>query len=260
MMNLDFVVTKIERIALVGKEIYPEPHISFHPFLPCNELIFHFSGEATVLFDELILKTRRNTIRFLPKGAVSKYEVFHKSGDCILIDFQTDKPISQKAFVLDMPKNESIGALFKKIFARWATDKEKNYFECFSLLYKILDEINKENFNLTLHQKIIQPAINAINTDFLNDELTVPMLASMCEISETYFKKLFKERYNISPKKYIIQLKINHACELLQLKKYSIKQVAELCNYPDIYYFSKQFKDYMGITPTQFVKKYQSSK
>ena len=82
----------------------------------------------------------------------------------------------------------------------------------------------------------------------------------MCGMGESYFQKLFKEIHGISPKKYIIQLKINHACDLLRLERYTVTQIAELCNFSDIYFFSRQFKEYMGITPTQFMGKNRSSK
>ena len=99
-----------------------------------------------------------------------------------------------------------------------------------------------------------------IHSEFLTRNFSLNELAAMCGMGESYFQKLFKEIYGISPKKYIIQLKINHACDLLRLERYTVKQIAELCNFSDIYFFSRQFKEYMGITPTQFIKKYQSSK
>ena len=59
-------------------------------------------------------------------------------------------------------------------------------------------------------------------------------------------------------KRYIIQKKINYACELLLLGRYSINQIAELCNFSDVYYFSKQFKEQMGVSPTEYIKKHKS--
>ena len=99
-----------------------------------------------------------------------------------------------------------------------------------------------------------------IHNDFLKSELSLSTLAAASNMGESYFQKLFKEKYGVSPKRYIIQLKINHACDLLRLERYSVTQIAELCNFSDVYFFSRQFKEYMGITPTQFVKKYRSSK
>ena len=48
--------------------------------------------------------------------------------------------------------------------------------------------------------------------------------------------------------------------ELLRLESYSVARVAELSGFSDVYFFSRQFKEYMGLTPTEFVKKYKSSK
>ena len=53
---------------------------------------------------------------------------------------------------------------------------------------------------------------------------------------------------------------LDHACELLRPERYTVTQVAELCNFSDIYFFSRQFKEYVGITPTRFTAKYRSSK
>ncbi|MDD6564137.1 MAG: AraC family transcriptional regulator [Clostridiales bacterium] len=37
-------------------------------------------------------------------------------------------------------------------------------------------------------------------------------------------------------------------------------QVANLCGYEDVYYFSRQFKNYVGVTPSAFEQRYKSSK
>ena len=102
--------------------------------------------------------------------------------------------------------------------------------------------------------------MDMIHSDFLKRDFSLSELAAICKMGESYFQKLFKEIYGISPKKYIIQLKINHACDLLRLERYTVTQIAELCNFSDVYFFSRQFKEYMGITPTQFVNKYKSSR
>ena len=85
-------------------------------------------------------------------------------------------------------------------------------------------------------------------------------LAALCGISDSYLKKLFHKKFGMPTSKYIISLRIHYACDLLQTEHYTTSKVAELCGYSDIYFFSRQFKRYMGISPTQFVKKYRSSK
>ncbi|MGN1047441.1 MAG: helix-turn-helix domain-containing protein [Eubacteriales bacterium] len=150
--------------------------------------------------------------------------------------------------------------MFQKIFSCWVGKEEGYYFECISLLYKIFSEMQRKNYVPMEHVRKIQPAADAIHNLFLRENFTTDRLAAMCDMSESYFKRLFKEKYGVPPKKYIIQLKINHACELLRLERYTVTQVAEMCNFSDVYFFSRQFKEYMGITPTKFIKKYKSSK
>ncbi len=254
-MNQDFNVTRLHRIIAVGKEAYPDSHAVFSSHLDCNELIFHFSGQTTVFFDGKPLKTGNNTIRFLPKGDVSGYEVFiEKPDECILIAFDTDLPVSDGAFVSDAPQNESIAPLFKKIFARWAAKEDGYYFECASLLYKILAEMQRIRYAPTDQWLKIKPAVDAILRDFLREDISIGSLAALCNISESYFKRLFKKRYGIPPKQYMIRLKINHACDLLRLGRHNVTQIAEMSGFSDVYYFSRKFKEYTGITPTRFAK------
>ena len=246
---------------MVGKNEYSTPMTSFSHALEQNELIFHFSGQATVFFDDLVLETKPNTIRFLPKGEPKRYDVLrHERGECIDVFFSADRPISKQAFVMNVAQSEKLGVLFKKIFSTWVSKKEGYYFESVSLLYRIFAEMQKDTAKPSRHKLKIAPAMDMIHSDFLTRDFSLRELAAICKMGESYFQKLFKEIYGISPKKYIIQLKINHACDLLRLERYTVTQIAELCNFSDVYFFSRQFKEYMGITPTQFVNKYKSSR
>ena len=260
-MQDKFIITSIERVAMVEKNEYSSDRISFSGKLAKNELIFHFSGYSTVYFGDLILETKPNTVRFLPEGEHGRYDVLrHERGACILVAFKADRPIAPCAFVTSVALNEKIGLLFKKLFSSWVGKNKGYYFESLSLLYKILSELQKDASIPKQHDAKIKPAIDLIHDRFLSDTFYVDQLAALCGIKDSYFTRLFKEKFGMSPKKYIIQLKINHACELLRSEQYSVRQIAELCNFSDLYFFSRQFKSHMGISPTEFAKKYKSSK
>lgn len=116
-MNDDFLITKIHQVVLVGKEKYTDKKLIFNNTLHYNELIFHFSGLATVYFGNTVIKTEKNTVRFLPQGDVSRYEVVRDTiGECIDVFFDTDKPVSIDAFAINANHKEHIGLLFKKCF------------------------------------------------------------------------------------------------------------------------------------------------
>lgn len=260
-MNNDFIVTDIQRIIFIGKDEYTEKELEFTAPLSCNELILHLSGKGMVKFNGKKLNCVENTVRFLPKGKNEEYKVFDdEKGECIDIFFNTDKPISAEAFTVNSKNGSSLKTLFKKIFSVWVAKNDGFYFECMGLLYKILAELSLESYITNEQSKIIMPAVKYIEENFLTEKISVKELAKKCEISDSYLKKLFIKRYSVPPVKYIIQMKINYACDLLLSKRYTIAQIADFCGYMNIHFFYRQFKEYTGVTPTEFQKKYISSK
>ena len=260
-MKQNFIITGINRVILVGKNEYPQNRIVFKQPTLSNELIYHFDGKAKVYFNGKVLETEENTIRFLPKGEVKEYIVEKQTpSECIDIFFDTDIPISNEAFIIKITQSTTIANLFKKIFSIWVSKNDGYYFECISLIYKIFSELQKQNYIPQNQYNLIKPAIEYVEENFLANKISVPFLADRCGISEAYLKKLFIKKFGMSPIKYIIRLKINHACDLLRSKQYSITQVSELCGYENVYYFSHQFKEYVGTSPSVFVERYKSSK
>ena len=261
-MNNKFSIIDINRIILVGKDEYKEKVISFTNNKYChNELIYHISGKSIVSFNGQVLETSENTIRFLPAGEISEYTVDRiERGECIDIVFDTNTPIVDEAFVLKFKQSEKIKSLFKKIFAVWIAKGDGYYFECVSIIYKIFAELQKTNYIPENQFLAIKPAIDYIENHFLDEKITAEKLTSCCKISYPYIKKLFIKKFGLPPIKYSIQLKINYACDLLKSELYTISQIAEICGYNNIYFFSRQFKEYMGISPTDFINKYKSSK
>ena len=261
-MNNKFAIIDIKRVVLVGKDEYKEKVISFSKNSNCkNELIYHLSGKSIVVFNGKQLETTEDTIRFLPAGETNEYTVGRiERGECIDIVFDTNMPITDEAFVLNLKQSEKIKSLFKKIFSAWVAKNDGYYFECVSIIYKIFSELQKKNYIPESQFDSIKPAIDYIERHFLDKKITTEGLASCCAISYPYIKKLFVKKFGVPPIKYSIQLKINYACDLLKSELYTISQIAEICGYNDIYFFSRQFKEYMGLSPTDFINKYKSSK
>lgn len=254
-MNNNIVITSIRQVILVEKEKYNEKELHFSKNVGSNELIFHFSGKSTVYFGDEILNVKENMIRFLPKGDTSRYDVYREEvGECIDVFFETSSPMSEKAFIFNAEKKEHIGILFKKLFICWVGKTEGYYMKCMSYLYRILAEMQIPYYTPKEQYLKIAPAVEKINNDFLTNSLSTANLAEICGISETYLKRLFNKKFGIPPKKYIIRKKIDYACELLLLGRYSVTEVAEMSNFSDVYYFSRQFKEYMGASPMEYIK------
>jgi two-component system response regulator YesN len=66
------------------------------------------------------------------------------------------------------------------------------------------------------------------------------------------FRDLFHDAFRMTPNQYIITRKIEHAKGLLSAGGLTISEIALLCGFADVYYFSKVFKKETGITPSKW--------
>ena len=91
---------------------------------------------------------------------------------------------------------------------------------------------------------------------FQNPTLSMHEIAQQSFMSEVYFRKLFKASYGISPQKYLINLRINHAVNLIVSGYYTLQEVAFACGYNDYKYFSVEFKKVKGVSPSKYTHNY----
>lgn len=101
----------------------------------------------------------------------------------------------------------------------------------------------------------IAKAASYIENHF-NESISVAKLAELSHYSERHFMRIFKSAYNCPPIEYIINLRINRACAMLKEPSATISETAEKCGFDDVNYFSRLFKKRVGISPSEYRKKF----
>lgn len=76
--------------------------------------------------------------------------------------------------------------------------------------------------------------------------------AKMCALSQSRFSHKFKEVTGEVPSKYFIKIKMEKARELLKFSNLSVSEIAERVGYDNALYFSRLFKKYTGLSPTEY--------
>ena len=96
------------------------------------------------------------------------------------------------------------------------------------------------------------PAIEYIHDHFTGEKLSVEMLSSLCGISSVYFRRLFTVKFGVSPVRYINDLRLSRAKELILSEQYTVEEAARLSGFEDESYFCRFFKKETGMTPSEY--------
>ncbi|UOQ49649.1 response regulator [Gracilibacillus caseinilyticus] len=100
---------------------------------------------------------------------------------------------------------------------------------------------------------IIQQAKQYIEKNFQKDVKALEV-AEAHYITPNYFSMLFKQETGFSYSEYLNTIRINKAKALLSETSNKVFEIAEYVGYREYKYFVQVFKNYVGITPTQFRK------
>lgn len=248
------VIDHIAIALFVDASVKTDVHIDrpYHGLVmnePHGKRIYYFS-------DGREMRTEGGEVFYLPKGSsyrVKPYEMDHPDAGCYAINFSAD--IDHEPFTLK-PRNPEY---FKKLFAaaatQWKCGDRTSHLAVMTNLYSIILALGKESekrYAPTSKNSIIEPAMKEIASNFNNGGLTVEYLASLCGISEVYFRKIFRDCYGISPKEYITEKRMEYARQLLCLGEFETSKVAELCGYAEPCHFSREFKKREGISPSKY--------
>jgi AraC-like DNA-binding protein len=85
---------------------------------------------------------------------------------------------------------------------------------------------------------------------------TISEMSEYCQIGDDLLRKLFLQYTGMLPKQYLDRLRMRMASTMLTEKQQSIKEIARLLGYRDMFHFSRRFKAITGISPQTYRKRF----
>jgi len=85
-------------------------------------------------------------------------------------------------------------------------------------------------------------------------EISNSQLAETVGMSVNAYAHLFKEQTAYPPRKYLLRMQVEKACNLLHHSEHSIDQIASSCGFTDRYYFTRIFSKTMEASPGEYKK------
>lgn len=98
---------------------------------------------------------------------------------------------------------------------------------------------------------LIQKACYFIESNF-NQKLSLTEVAETLHLSTPYFSKLFKRKTGLNFVNYLLKIRMDKACELLQTTYTPIQTIAKEVGYSDVSHFTRLFHKETGHTPKQY--------
>ena len=230
---------------------------SIHTDRPSHGLaLFYNKGSIYNFSDGKTMETEAGECIYLPKGSTYAVRSCPESPTetaCYAVNFKVLDDEIYEPMKLKI-KNPAALAIYRDIIKHRLSHSSTAHEEALSDLYKLISIIKKEYFapySPSIEKSIIEPAVNYIHSHAFGEEISAERLAYVCDISQSYMRKLFDRVYGISPIEYLRSVRLEYAKELLLSGEYSVTEVSIRAGFNDTAYFSREFKKYFSYPPSK---------
>lgn len=153
--------------------------------------------------------------------------------------------------VFDSHMSEGV-YLAKMIYANRYADREYLSALISAFTHYLLQYIKMEDEIFLAVKEIIRE----ISNNFYSCNINLNELLKKSGYAEDYIRAQFKKISGKTPTQFLTEVRINHACYLIDTYKstFSLADIAEKCGYADYVYFSRRFKYVTGVSPRKYME------
>ena len=222
------------------------------------QLVIRTTGTTDFITDDAVYKSDSNHVVFLPVGC-SYTMISSINTDSVWVEFEiynTGTPLLISSY--EVQNVQELVTVFERMERKRMFRKPayRNY--SMAALYELFARVEAQSATsgaTPFKYKTIKPAVDYIEKNFDDPQLDNQRLAQAAGISEVYLRKVFNSVFGVTPARYITNIRMEKAKELLNGGVDPISKIAESVGYTNIYHFSKAFKRVTGMTPTEYSKR-----
>ncbi len=211
---------------------------------PYAALSFRLSGYGKFSIAGRQLQSCPGDVLFIPAGM--PYEVEYSASESIVIhltDCNYSEPESCPAV-----NRSAVESHFLQLLDDWNNQRsvQRAKARIFGILALLADERTVSAADTCLTE-----CLRYLETHLSDTDLDVDTLCRYVFVSRSGLQRAFRSGTGLSPKQYLLRLRMNRALDLLTGGRLSVKDVAQNCGFSDEKYFSRLFKKTYGCAPSQ---------
>ncbi|MFA6814958.1 MAG: AraC family transcriptional regulator [Lentisphaeria bacterium] len=220
---------------------------------PGVELILITSGEGEIYLDGTMERVSGGSL-IIVAPEIEHNQISIKKLTTFFVVFEVD-PIffNYSSRILDVSSEKWIKKWLVMICELSASmDSEFCDGIIYSLLKRIkyVEKMQKKAKHKIMHHAL-EKALAYIDENFAKP-IDMDEISHMVGVSKSYLKALFIKELGIPPSKYIQNIRMGHAREILQNPYLYVEEVAAMCGYSDANYFSRAFRKIHECTPSEY--------
>jgi AraC-like DNA-binding protein len=170
-------------------------------------------------------------------------------------DFQYQfSSLSPDRYILRGIDTDRFAAVIQKAADLQGTDTASYYYansillEVFAMFSQLFPAARPQMNSLTEHARFLLDLKYA-------EKLQIQEIAREMGIHPNYLSQIFHDAYGISPKKYVMQLKLSKAARMLSSTALPVSAISASLGFEDQLSFSRYFRRHMGCAPTEYRKR-----
>ena len=151
---------------------------------------------------------------------------------------------------------ETIDEVFGKNFSPYSEIQSLESIASVQLwLEKFFDKVIRHSYKekMTKSKLLVMQVKDFINENLMDNTLNLNSISNEFYLNSSYLRKIFKKEMGLTITDYITQVRMQKAKYLLtSVEDMAISRISELTGFSDPSYFSKSFKNYSGLSPSEY--------
>lgn len=251
---LDDLLFKIRSIELLRDGRLEQQLINSHVLI----IVKTGEGRLTIDLDDYLLK--QDTVHIAMSGQTIGVSIEEANRlELYIIKFDVFRDALQvgtfplKGGISIYPQTEMVilcDRVYTHLRSEHSLERFRAQFVFQELLYCVMNNIRLEP---ELDSRTALERTKAYIANHYNENLTIEQLARMAEVSPKYYVDLFKKTYGKSAIDYVTEMRVNYAKQLMMQSDTRLRDIAHQVGYNDEFYFSRKFKQEVGVSPTVYM-------
>lgn len=216
------------------------------------------SGQITMTIDGKTHTFTKNQILAIPKNKAYIGKAFGNfSYYSFLFEYETNDKDTDFPFPVRFETNNS-QYFIDKYRAAYNLNITKPYgykVKIREIMYDVIAKICEEHYTNNYFNKTcysIRKSVDYIEKNYANPDLTLNEIANQSGITDTHFRRLFKQFYGVTPITHITNLRLRKSKMLLSHTNLSVDEISKKCGFNEYSYFTRLFKKHFGMPPSNW--------